>query len=184
MCSNPLDLSELTILNYILVFTAVLPNHEFIHCPPLRSDEVDPLNRIQLKLVAPVFNACQMLTEYLCDSRHEQAMCPFDRLQSTQFGATDLFIDFVNEPEVIDEADHLLYAVCSNRSITFFPPPQSFNHLQSICAPILVLQFILLVLPHINWSSVKGYFSQRLSGVPHDTPLIRDTQLEFLCRTC
>lgn len=73
-----------------------------------------------------------------------------------------------------------MYPVCSTRGITFFPPPQSFNSLWTIRTSILVLQFVLFVLPNIALSSIQGNFSQGLSSVPHETALVRDTQLKFL----
>ena len=175
-------MTELTTIDDALVFAAILPNHKLIHGPSLRSGEVDPLERIQLKLVAPVFHTCQMLTEYLCNSGHEQTMRPFDRLEATQFDAAGLLIDFVDEPEVVDEAYHFLYAVGGTRSITFLPPPQSFKPLYSTRTSILVLQFVLFVLIDIYLSSIKGDFSQRLSGIAHETSLVGDAELEFLSR--
>ena len=110
-------------------------------------------------------------------------MRPFDRLEATQFDAAGLLIDFVDEPEVVDEAYHFLYAVGGTRSITFLPPPQSFKPLYSTRTSILVLQFVLFVLIDIYLSSIKGDFSQRLSGIAHETSLVGDAELEFLSRT-
>lgn len=180
--SNTLCLTELITLNDVFVFAAILPNHKLIHRPSLRSGEVDPLKRIQLELVAPVLHTCQMLTEYLCDSGHEQTMRPFDRLESTQFDAADLLIDFIDEPEVVDEAYHLLYAIGSTRSITFLPAPQSFDPFYSTCTPIFVLQLILFVLIDIYLNSVQGDFSQWLSSIANETSLVGDAELEFLSR--